>query len=240
MVLISGGGYTLGLDEALRPFFTRETKPDAAGAQRDETQHGAGHCTGQTVCGSAQLDAESWHSVAASYDGRSTRLFVNGRVVAHAAAEVETAGSERSFVIGNESGGGPGRSHGFTGRICRVRVWGRALDAIPSDGIPSDGIPSDGIPLPHASSADERRSGGDPGGDPGRDPGAAFLRIRREGVLADWFLADCSPAIDGSGDWVIPNHGTTERANTRLCLLNHNRTFTLTLTPPLYVALSTH
>jgi hypothetical protein len=83
------------------------------------------------VYGPTALTANTWTHLAATYDGATTRLYVNGAQVASQAQTGAIATSTNPLQIGGDSlyGGY------FAGRIDEVRIYNRALNiaAIQSD-----------------------------------------------------------------------------------------------------------
>ncbi|MGC9318514.1 MAG: LamG domain-containing protein [Armatimonadota bacterium] len=68
-----------------------------------------------------------WHHVAAVYDGRSVRLYVNCELAAEEPVEGEIMPRERQLVIGNYVG--RKNAYAFDGEIDEMRVYDRALSA---------------------------------------------------------------------------------------------------------------
>ncbi|NUP07007.1 MAG: hypothetical protein HOW73_13215 [Polyangiaceae bacterium] len=96
---------------------------DVLGADFEDMASGANH----PITGTKAIPIGSWHHVAASYDGTTWRLYVDGELDASSAANATPRGdSIQHFGIGAafDSAGTPaGR---FNGAIDEVRVWDRA------------------------------------------------------------------------------------------------------------------
>jgi hypothetical protein len=88
---------------------------------------------GGGVCTPTQIPLNTWTHVAASFDGTTFRLYVNGNLVATAAGALGPP-SGADFLIG-----GSGTCSRFTGSIDEVHVFARALDATEIQAIYSAG-----------------------------------------------------------------------------------------------------
>jgi hypothetical protein len=78
-----------------------------------------------TATAGSPLPVNTWTHLAATYDGSSLRLYVNGSLAAERATSGVLATSSRPLRIGhNDVNGGV-----FLGRIDEVRVYARALTA---------------------------------------------------------------------------------------------------------------
>ena len=84
-----------------------------------------GSTIGGALRGPAALTANSWTHLAATYDGATLRLYVNGSQVASRAQTGSLATSTNSLQIGGDSIFG----QFFTGLIDEVRLYNRALSA---------------------------------------------------------------------------------------------------------------
>ncbi|MCC7060805.1 MAG: hypothetical protein IT508_11300, partial [Burkholderiaceae bacterium] len=80
---------------------------------------------GRVVTGPTQLTRSTWTHLAATYDGSTLRLFVNGLEVASTAASGPLPASPGPLRIGGHAVGG----EWFRGRIDEVRVYARTLTA---------------------------------------------------------------------------------------------------------------
>jgi PKD repeat protein len=80
---------------------------------------------GRTTIGTAQLPLNTWTHLAATFDGATLRLFVNGVQVSSIAATGAIAASSGPLRIGGHAVAG----EWFAGRIDDVRVYSRALSA---------------------------------------------------------------------------------------------------------------
>ena len=83
------------------------------------------------------LPLNSWTHVAATYDGGTARIFVNGQEVASAALTGTILHNALAASIGNDNGGGG--SYGFKGKIDELTVYARALDVLEIQSILTDG-----------------------------------------------------------------------------------------------------
>jgi hypothetical protein len=96
---------------------------DRLGADFEDMESGANH----PITGSTAVTLRAWHHVAATYDGTTWRLYLDGRLDGEASASATPRGdSIQHFGIGtalNSSGTPAGR---FAGLIDEVRVWDRA------------------------------------------------------------------------------------------------------------------
>jgi hypothetical protein len=79
----------------------------------------------QTLVGGASMVTNTWTHLAATYDGRMQRLYVNGDEVASRAQTGPIQGSADPFRLGGNSV----RGEYFQGRIDEVRIYNRALTA---------------------------------------------------------------------------------------------------------------
>jgi hypothetical protein len=75
-----------------------------------------------------------WHAVAGSFDGKTVRLYVDGRQVGEGTSAPVSIGyaaadESENFEIGYYAGGGACSPSGFVGLIDEVRVYSRALSA---------------------------------------------------------------------------------------------------------------
>ncbi|MGE3630607.1 MAG: LamG-like jellyroll fold domain-containing protein, partial [Sandaracinaceae bacterium] len=99
---------------------------DVLGADFEDMATGANH----PIVGHTAIPIGEWHHVAASYDGTTWRLFVDGRLDAQRRANATPRhDSIQHFGIGaafNSQGVAAGRLHGA---IDELRVWDRARDA---------------------------------------------------------------------------------------------------------------
>jgi hypothetical protein len=77
------------------------------------------------LAGGRQIGANAWTHLAATYDGATMRLYVNGAPVASRADAVPPAASNGALRIGGNSIWG----ESFTGRIDEIRIYNRALSA---------------------------------------------------------------------------------------------------------------
>ncbi len=96
--------------------------------------------------GSAALTLNAWSHLAATYDGSTLRLYVNGTQVASKAVSGSMANSSGALKIGGNAVWG----EWFAGRIDEVRVYNRALSAgeITTDLNTAIGVPPSGDTTP--------------------------------------------------------------------------------------------
>ncbi len=66
------------------------------------------------------LSLNTWQHIAATYDGTTMRIYVNGTQVTTKSSSVSIANAGSNFIIGNWGGG---TDRGFIGMIDEVRVW---------------------------------------------------------------------------------------------------------------------
>ncbi len=85
----------------------------------------AGKSLSDTTSGTASLPLNTWTHLAATYDGTTIRLYVNGVQTGSRAASGSIAGSSSPLRIGGNAVWG---EH-FAGLIDEVRIYNRALDA---------------------------------------------------------------------------------------------------------------
>ena len=84
-----------------------------------------GTFSGSPLYGAATLAANTWSHLAATYDGVTLRLYVNGTEVASRPQTGSIATSNGALTIG----GDPLYGQFFAGRIDEVRIYNRALSA---------------------------------------------------------------------------------------------------------------
>ena len=101
-------------------FFLEATSPNASPAAG-----GIFGSTGVEAYGTASLTANTWAHLAATYDGATLRLYVNGTQVASVAATGNLAASTNPLEIGGNSI----YAQFFQGLIDEVRVYNVALTA---------------------------------------------------------------------------------------------------------------
>ncbi|HEX2626054.1 MAG TPA: LamG domain-containing protein [Candidatus Limnocylindrales bacterium] len=80
------------------------------------------------------LPIGQWTHVAATYNGSTMRLYVNGASVAQAPMTGDLATNQQPFAIGRTSGGGVGANY-WAGLIDELAVYNRALTAKEIKGI---------------------------------------------------------------------------------------------------------
>lgn len=99
---------------------------DVLGADFEDMADGGNH----PVSGRTRIPLGEWHHVAASYDGKSWRLYVDGVLDAESAANAEPRkDSIQHFGIGSAFNSQGVAAGFFQGAIDEVRVWGRARSA---------------------------------------------------------------------------------------------------------------
>jgi len=103
------GEYRLGLDSQRRVIFQREVDPWIVTTQESIPPH-------------------EWHSVVATYDGRTMRIYVDSRLSAHVACGAQKADTVSPVVLGADLCG-YATAHHFEGYLSEVSIWGRCLDA---------------------------------------------------------------------------------------------------------------
>ena len=94
---------------------------------------------------STPLTLNRWHHLAATYDGRDLKVYVDGAVVASKAVNRKRLVGDRPLVIGQRADG-LGNSQ-FVGLLDEVRVYGRALSEAELKAMAQDPIktPTDGV-----------------------------------------------------------------------------------------------
>jgi hypothetical protein len=95
------------------------------GSSPNSSRPAMGGTFGGTLYGTSPLSANTWSHLAASYDGATMRLYVNGVQVATRAQTGAIATSTNPLQIGGDSIYG----QYFAGRIDEVRIYNRALSA---------------------------------------------------------------------------------------------------------------
>lgn len=80
------------------------------------------------VIGTTPIEHGAWHHVAASYDGGTWRLYLDGALEAtEVVGETPASHSMQPFALGTAMDSMGGREGAFEGRLDEVRVWSRAL-----------------------------------------------------------------------------------------------------------------
>ena|ERR1043165_4896308 len=74
----------------------------------------------------ASITLSDWHLVAATYDGTTARIYVNGALAAEKALQPLTSSQKSDLCIGAST---RGATNGFRGVIDEVRLYSRALNA---------------------------------------------------------------------------------------------------------------
>src|SRR5262249_37489705 len=122
------------------------------GTSPDSSRPAAGGILGgvyEEVYGPAALTANTWAHLAATYDGATTRIYVNGTLVTNKAQTGTITTSTNPLQIGGDSlyGGY------FAGRIDEVRIYNRALSVaeIQSDMNSAVTPPQSPTPTPTAT-----------------------------------------------------------------------------------------
>jgi len=95
------------------------------GTSPNSSRPAMGGTFGGNLYGTSPLTANTWAHLAASYDGATMRLYVNGVQVASRAQTGAIATSTNPLQIGGDSIYG----QYFAGRIDEVRIYNRALSA---------------------------------------------------------------------------------------------------------------
>jgi Concanavalin A-like lectin/glucanases superfamily len=95
------------------------------GTSPNSSRPAMGGTFGGTLYGTSPLTANTWAHLAASYDGATMRLYVNGVQVASRAQTGAIATSTNPLQVGGDSIYG----QYFAGRIDEVRIYNRALSA---------------------------------------------------------------------------------------------------------------
>jgi len=95
------------------------------GTSPSSSRPAMGGTYGTPLYGTAALTANTWTHLAATYDGATMRLYVNGVQVASRAQTGAIATSTNPLQIGGDSIYG----QYFAGRIDEVRIYNRALSA---------------------------------------------------------------------------------------------------------------
>lgn len=106
--------------------FQFQVRPENGGTFRIETGSAAIISPDNTLDSLAQ----TWMHVAATFDGTTARLYLNGQQVAVGAFALNTAGAASNMGIGSVTGGGAGFSGNtevFSGAIDEVFIYNRAL-----------------------------------------------------------------------------------------------------------------
>lgn len=101
------GEYRLGLDAQRRPIFQREVEP-------------------WIVTGPDPVPANEWHSVVATYDGATMRLYLDSRLVASVKCGEQKADEITPVVLGADLCG-YATAHHFEGYLSEVSIWRRCL-----------------------------------------------------------------------------------------------------------------
>ena len=86
---------------------------------------GTGSAVEHNLAGGRQVAVNAWTHLAATYDGATMRLYINGSPIASRADAVAAAPSTGALRIGGDSVWG----EYFTGRIDEIRIYKRALSA---------------------------------------------------------------------------------------------------------------
>src|SRR5207247_6798599 len=95
------------------------------GTSNHSSRPAMGGTFGSDLVGTSALTANTWAHLAATYDGATMRLYVNGVQVASRAQTGAIATSTNPLQIGGDSLYG----QYFAGRIDEVRIYNRALSA---------------------------------------------------------------------------------------------------------------
>lgn len=99
---------------------------DVLGADFEDMATGANH----PIQGRTAIPLGSWHHVAATYDGETWRLYVDGELDAESAADAEPRhDSVQHFGLGAAFDSKGQAAGGLVGALDEVRVYDRALDA---------------------------------------------------------------------------------------------------------------
>jgi len=93
------------------------------GTSDNASRPAMGGTFGSPLYGTGALTANTWAHLAATYDGATMRLYVNGVLVASRAQAGASATSANPLQIGGDSIYG----QYFTGMIDEVRIYNRAL-----------------------------------------------------------------------------------------------------------------
>jgi hypothetical protein len=124
---------------------------------------GTSTATEHNLPGGRQVATNAWTHLAATYDGATMRLYVNGAQVASRADAVPAAASTGALRIGGDSVWG----EYFVGRIDEIRIYNRVLSAseIGSDMTiaVSAGVDSGGARSGTGGAAGAQPTGGTPG-----------------------------------------------------------------------------
>lgn len=128
---VGGGGTYQGLIGKRNTWpdttmFQFQVRPESGGTFRIETGTAAIVSPGNTLNPLAQI----WAHVAATFDGTTARLYLNGQQVAAGAFSLNAAGAASNMGIGCVTGGGAGFSGNgevFLGDMDEVCIYNRAL-----------------------------------------------------------------------------------------------------------------
>ena len=86
---------------------------------------------GTNATGTTVFAVNTWYHVAFTYDGDKIRVYVNGSLE-DTSSSITCNSTDSHLIIGN---GQPSNSQWFTGSICNVGIWSRALSASEVQGI---------------------------------------------------------------------------------------------------------
>ena len=83
------------------------------------------HVDLQSRTSDVSIQPDSWYRLAVTYDGKTAKIYLNGRLVASQDVMVENPVIHRYLLIGST---GDGAGYGFDGIISQVRIYDRALN----------------------------------------------------------------------------------------------------------------
>ncbi len=124
-IITKGRGESDGSDVDCNYFFAIHSQTHTLTADFEDMATGANH----PVVGQTPLAPDTWYHVAASYDGATWRLYVNGALDGQLAVNaIPRSDSIQHFGLGTalDSAGTPVGA--LDGTLDEVRIWDRALD----------------------------------------------------------------------------------------------------------------